>query len=323
MQPKRILLCLLIGVLAIWQCSLVTATADLVIFSNGLTQGFSLATDEPTRISCTVANGKGINGGKGVAAFTSTYALPNDNCYIKFNSGHGTIGSYTELEFFIRANAVSASHGFAGNEMKDANGNLAGPNAIIPTTYTRFRYPLRNTFNGINLNNLLSPFYMTLFLVPGDAIYADQIVLRSRNYFDIFTSETSNGREVIYSWGGPSCFVKTVAGAPDGAEVLSVPATTWGCGLFFSDPYLDLSYFSQIQFYLKSPVDVLVEIQSNNQKHGVTVPSTNNYWQLITLDLTQFGLDFSQTYGPFLITKVGDASHEVQVDRIRYIPYIV
>lgn len=318
MKSARLLLCLLVGFLAIWQCS---AVPDLYLFNGGITGGFSLETDQPSRIVCEAVYGKGINGGKAMTAYTTSYAQYYDNCYIKANSGRLNINNFTEIEFFIKAAPKYANKGHVGMYIKDADDVQKGNEADVPTTYTRFRFPIRNTFNGVNFNKILSPFFLELFLVKGDTIYADKVVLRDRDYFDIFSDSTSQGREAIYSWGGyKDCYIKPVSGAPDGDEVLAVPSDTWGCGLFFDTPTLDLSYFSKIQFQLKSKCDVKIEIETTSDKKSVNVPDTNNKWKLITLNLSQFGLNLKNTRGPFLITKIGDASQEVQVDKIRYLP---
>jgi len=316
----KILCYLLVLTVLHWQLNAVSAAApDLNLFKDGLLAGLTVVTDQPSRIQCRVQNTGGLYGGKSIVAYTDNYALPGDNCYIKAYNGPASIAAYTELEFFIRADPVNHQKGYAGIELKDSANHLDGENANIPIPYTRFRFPLRNTFSGVNLASILSPFYLTLYLVKGDQTIVDQVVLRDRNYFDIFTDATDHGREVIYTWGGPACQVITRNDAPEGSHALSVPSNTWGCGLFYAEPFLDLSYYTSIQFYLKSSVDVLVELQSNTQKGGLTIPSTNGNWQLITRTIASFHVNLSQTYGPFLITKIGSNSGEVLVDRIRYI----
>lgn len=316
MKSSRLLLCLLVGLIAIWQCN---ALPDFYLFNNDLAPGFSLVTDQPCRIACLVANYKGLNGGQAIAAFTTDYALEHDNCYIKIDSGVFNIDGYTEIEFFARAE-TSANQGFAGIFLKDKDDDLDGPHAVIPKTFKRFRFPIRNTYDDVNLYKILSPFYLELFLVKGDTIYVDNIVLRSRPYFDIFTDATGDGRESLISWGG-NCKVEYDSDAYEGDHVLSVPSNTWGCGFFYFAPPLDLSYYNRIQFQLKSKVDVIIEFEDEyEKKKGIYVKKTGGDWDEVTINLSQFNIDFSKTRGAFLITKVDDPSKEVQVDQIRYLP---
>lgn len=294
------------------------SAASVYLFDTSLLAGTSLATNAPDRIGCNVVASGGLGGGPSISVSALAGVLMGDNCYIQFINATADLTEYTEIEFFIKASPINSNQGYAGFFLVDIAEDSAGPNIPIPTTYTRFRFPLQNTFSPIDLTEIISPFYLNLYLVQGESLTVDNIVLRNRNYFDIFTDSTSNGREIIISWAGTPCTVVSGVGAPEGSEALLVPANTWGCGLFYNTPDLDLSAFSSIRFMLKSSVPSLLEIETASGKTGVQIPSTNNNWKSVNIDLSQFNLDFTHTTGAFLLTKVGDATGQVLVDRIRY-----
>ncbi len=76
-----------------------------------------------------------------------------------------------------------------------------------------------------------------------------------------------------------------------------------------------------VRFHLKSTANLLLEMEGpQNQKAGVTIPSTGGQWKEFTYPLTTFtnaGVSLGQIYGLFLITS--QTSGTFSVDNVRWL----
>jgi len=230
------------------------------------------------------------------------------------------VTQFTEIDYYISS---YPAEGFATVQMKDVNGNVAGVGTVLPTERTRFSFPIPSIFSSLPLTSIRAPFMLDLQLNPGDVLYVDSVILRTDPYFAIFpeTCPTQYERAELLSWGG-TCVIQEYGSHTIVQRILRVPSGTWGCGLFFLNPTLDLSSFGFLEFYLTSNVEVKIEVESiDSGKNAVYIPSTGGQQRPVKISLLQFGLDLHNTNAPFMITKVGqNPDSEVVVEFVRYTP---
>jgi len=125
------------------------------------------------------------------------------------------------------------------------------------------------------------------------------------------------GPNSLYYWPCLPCPV-ILTPCDSYTRALVIPCGTWGAG--FCGICQDLSCFKYLTFYLKSNVDIKVEIKDDNHcKADVCVPSTCGKWCCIKLPLCDFsGVDLCKVGWQFLATKIGCADSEVKIANIRY-----
>ncbi len=111
------------------------------------------------------------------------------------------------------------------------------------------------------------------------------------------------------------------ATAPEGSKSFQTVSGDWaGWGIFYIGGARDFSNYEdgRLVFWLKSDITVKVEVEDVSESKGTkTIASTGGEWQEITIPASDLSAaNFSQMYGPFLVT--AEAATTFYVDHVRW-----
>jgi len=296
-------------------CLQLASASTLALFSDALNAKVSLLASD-SKVNCRIAGGIAFLGTSAIRVSTGSYLGPGDTCGLVFKTATN-LTSYSELQFYLRATPNSV---YGHIDVKDSANKVVQIQVQYPTTYKQIRIPLKGTLASLNISSIISPLAVEPQISAGAVVYVDEVTLLSRDYFPIFSDETKRGLETIQSWGGNNCqALIQLVGLPVGTRVLQFPVNTWGCGIQFINPSLNLNGFHYLQFNLKSTVAVHIEIHSETAgTKSVAVASTNGLWKAIKLPLSQFNINLSKIIVPFGIIKQEAGTKLVQVNFVRY-----